>query len=81
MLYRHFHPAMKGVIRWLTLLAAICFLGALLWKSAVMGIEAWKDKELATGVFKFPLYPLKMCMPVGAALFLAGCIATSIKTK
>jgi TRAP-type mannitol/chloroaromatic compound transport system permease small subunit len=79
MLYEHFHPGMKTVIRWLTLVAAFCFLGALVWKSWVMGIEAWNDKELAMGVFKLPLYPLKLFMPVGALLFLLGCIVAAIR--
>ncbi len=81
MLYEHFHPAMKAVIRWLTLVAAFCFLGALLWKSWVMGVEAWNDKELAMGVFKLPLYPLKLFMPVGAFLFLMGCIVAAVQNK
>ncbi|MCF6247997.1 MAG: TRAP transporter small permease subunit [Desulfobacula sp.] len=75
MLYEHYSPAMKRVIRWLTLIAAFCFLGGLLWKSTVMGLDAWQSGEKATGVFKLPLYPLKMFIPAGVALFLLGCIA------
>jgi TRAP-type mannitol/chloroaromatic compound transport system permease small subunit len=81
MLYDHFSPAMKGFVRWLTLIAALCFLGSLFWKSTVMGLEAWETKEVAMGVFKLPLYPLKLFMPIGAALFILGCIATAFKTK
>lgn len=75
MLYAHFPPAMKNIIRWLTLMAALIFLGSLLWKSAVMGLDAWQTGETATGVFKLPYYPLKMFIPVGVALFIIGCIA------
>ncbi len=75
MFYEHYSPAMKNVIRWITLTAAFCFLGCLLWKSSVMGLDAWQSGEKATGVFKLPLYPLKMFIPVGVALFLLGCIA------
>jgi TRAP-type mannitol/chloroaromatic compound transport system permease small subunit len=75
MLYEHFPSAIQKVIRGLTLLAAFCFLGSLLWKSGVMGLDAWQSGETATGVFKLPLYPLKMFMPVGALLFLLGCVA------
>ncbi len=81
MLYQHFPPAIKKVIQWLTLVAASCFLGALLWKSWVMGSEAWETKELAMGVFKLPLYPLKLFMPFGALLFLLGCIVAVFKKK
>lgn len=81
MLYEHFPPVLKKAVKWLTLLAAICFLGALLWKSWVMGMEAWDTKELAMGVFKLPLYPLKLFMPVGALLFLLGCIVSAVNKK
>jgi TRAP-type mannitol/chloroaromatic compound transport system permease small subunit len=81
MLYQHFPPAIKKVIQWLTLVAAFCFLGALLWKSGVMGREAWENKELAMGVFKMPLYPLKLFIPFGAILFLLGCIVAVFKKK
>jgi TRAP-type mannitol/chloroaromatic compound transport system permease small subunit len=75
MLYEHFPPRIKTIIRWLTLLAALIFLGSLFWKSGVMGLEAWKFKEKAVGVFKLPLYPLKLFIPVGAGLFILACLA------
>ena len=81
MLYDFFPPAMKSVVRWLSLAAALIFLGSLLWKSTVMGLEAWETKEVATGIFKLPLYPLKLFMPIGAVLFILGCIAMTIKSK
>jgi TRAP-type mannitol/chloroaromatic compound transport system permease small subunit len=81
MLYERFPPNLKIAVRWLTLFAALCFLGTLLWKSIVMALEAWETKEVATGVFKLPLYPLKMFMPFGAALFLLGCIDRAIRKK
>ncbi|MBU1340269.1 MAG: TRAP transporter small permease [Proteobacteria bacterium] len=81
MLYDHFPKTMKTFVRWLTLAAALCFLGGLLWKSAIMGMVALKVGEKATGVFKLPLYPLKMFMPFSIALFILGCIAVYGKKK
>lgn len=81
MLSDRFPPSVKVVIRWLSLFAALCFLGSLLWKSTAMAHEAWETKEVATGVFKLPLYPLKMCMPIGAGLFILGCIARTFRKK
>lgn len=81
MLYQHFPRSAKKVIQWLTLVAAFCFLGALLWKSWVMGKEAWDTKEVAMGVFKLPLYPLKLFIPFGTLLFLLGCIVSVFKKK
>lgn len=81
MLYQHFPRTIKKVIQWLTLIAACCFLGALFWKSWIMGSEAWKAKELAMGIFKFPLYPLKLFIPFGTLLFFLGCIVAVFKKK
>lgn len=81
MLYQHFPKSIKKVIQWLTMVAAFCFLGALLWKGGVMGCEAWENKELAMGVFKLPLYPLKLFIPFGALLFLLGCIVAVFKKR
>jgi TRAP-type mannitol/chloroaromatic compound transport system permease small subunit len=75
MLYDKFSPFMKRVIHWFTLFAALSFLGSLLWKSSSMGIDAWHDKEKMVGVFKLPLYPLKIAIPIGTALFIAACLA------
>lgn len=81
MLYQHFPRSIKRMIQWLTLAAAFCFLGALLWKSWVMGKEAWDTREVAMGVFKLPLYPLKLFIPFGTLLFLLGCVVAVFKKK
>jgi TRAP-type mannitol/chloroaromatic compound transport system permease small subunit len=80
-LYQYFSPIMKRVIHWFTFIAALLFLGSLLWKSYLMALEAWQVKETAVGVFKLPLYPLKMMMPLGAALFILACLSVYLKRK
>ncbi|SDP42314.1 TRAP transporter small permease subunit [Desulforhopalus singaporensis] len=80
-LYQHFSPKIKVLISWLTFAAACCFLGALLWKSTSMGLESWESREVAMGIFKLPLYPLKLFMPVGTLLFLLGCVVMLLKKK
>lgn len=72
--YDRYPPLMKTIIRWLSLLGAMIFLGALLWKGGAMGLDAWQMKEKAIGMFKLPLYPLKMSIPVGVALYILGCL-------
>lgn len=72
--YDRFPEGLKTFIRWLTLLAAMIFLGSLLWKGGVMGLNAWEYKEKAVGIFRLPLYPLKMFIPVGIALYILGCL-------
>lgn len=81
MLYQKFPRPVKELVKWLSLAAALCFLGALLWKSSVMGMEAYASKELAMGTFKLPLYPLKLFIPIGTFLFLLGCIAAVLKSR
>jgi TRAP-type mannitol/chloroaromatic compound transport system permease small subunit len=81
MVYDRFSPGFRRFVNGLSLLAALLFLGSLLWKGTAMGLEAWETKEVAMGVFKLPLYPLKLFMPIGALLFILGCIATASKSK
>lgn len=78
-LYQHFSPTIKRGIHWLTFFAALSFLGSLTWKSYSMGLEAWESREKAVGVFKLPLYPLKMMIPIGAAIFILACFAVYFK--
>lgn len=73
--YDRYPPLLKSVIRGLSLLIAILFLGSLLWKGTIMGLDAWHTKEKAVGMLKLPLYPLKLFIPIGTALFILGCVA------
>jgi TRAP-type mannitol/chloroaromatic compound transport system permease small subunit len=73
-LYDRFPHPVKTAVRWLSLMAALIFLGSLLWKGGIMGLEAWKSGEKAVGMFRLPLYPLKMFIPIGTGLFILGCL-------
>jgi TRAP-type mannitol/chloroaromatic compound transport system permease small subunit len=81
MIYDAFPQWLKRALQWLTLFPAVCFLGSLLWKSAIMGWEAFKNHEVATGVFRLPLYPLKLYMPFATLLFLLGCLVVFTRKK
>jgi TRAP-type mannitol/chloroaromatic compound transport system permease small subunit len=72
--YDRYPPIIKTIVRWLTLAAALCFLGALLWKGGAMGLDAWQMKETSIGVLRMPLYPLKMFIPVGVAMYILACL-------
>ena len=80
-LYERYPKWFKRFVHWATFFAAVVFLGSLCWKSGVMGLQAWDNKELAMGVFKLPLYPLKLFMPIGAALFILVCITNFLRHK
>ncbi len=79
--YERYPKPMKRLVHWLSFVAALVFLGSLCWKSGVMGMQAWGNKELAMGVFKLPLYPLKLFMPIGAALFILVCFTNFLRHK
>jgi len=81
LLHDRFPAVVKKVIHWFTLFTALSFLGSLLWKSWAMALDAWQTKEKMVGVFKLPLYPLKIMIPVGTALFIAACLAVYIGGK
>ena len=65
MLYEHYPPAMKTLVRWLTLLAALCFLGSLLWKSTVMGLDAWQSRGNRHRCFQNAALPPQIVHPGG----------------
>jgi TRAP-type C4-dicarboxylate transport system permease small subunit len=81
MLYVRFPRALKELVRWLTLACAVGFLGALTWKSGVMGLSSLRTLEKATGVFRLPLYPLKLFISLGALLFLVAALALYLRRE
>jgi TRAP-type mannitol/chloroaromatic compound transport system permease small subunit len=73
--YERFPTSIKRLVGWISLAAALIFLGVLLWKGYVMALDSWQSRETATGVLKLPLYPLKIFIPLGAVLFILSCLA------
>lgn len=69
-LYDNFPKKFKSVARWIALASFLCFMIALILQGYRMAWNAWMVKEKLTGAFRFPLYPLKILIPVAAFLFL-----------
>jgi TRAP-type C4-dicarboxylate transport system permease small subunit len=70
MLQERFGPGMKLAVRFLSLLCLFIFLGVLVWQGISFGWTALTDMEVLPGVFKLPVYPVKMFLPLAALLFL-----------
>lgn len=80
--HERFSPRFKTVVSILSGLAAAVFAVVLLWQGGRMGIEAFQAREVATGIFKLPLWPLKLFLPVGGLLLLlAGLLYYLVKLE
>jgi TRAP-type mannitol/chloroaromatic compound transport system permease small subunit len=79
MLYDHFSPRLKFISRMISLVLFVFFIGCLIYQSSWMGLESFAVKEKATGLFKMPLYPLKLLIPLVSFLFLLEGIIIFLK--
>lgn len=70
MLYDRFPQRVQFAVRCLSLICLLGFLGVLVWKGALLGWDSFVRREVATGVFSMPLYPVKLFIPVAALLFI-----------
>lgn len=72
--YDYLPRRIKAIARGIALVSAFSFLGVLVWQSSWMGLNSFKMKELWQGASRFPLYPLKMLIPVATFWFLLQAI-------
>jgi len=75
-LYDLFSPRLKTFARWIALACFLIFIIALILQGYRMAWMSWAVKEKLSGAFKFPVYPLKILLPVTALLFLVQGIVT-----
>ena len=70
-IYDFFPPRIKTLVRILSIICMVLFLGVLVWQSSWMGWNAFITKETNPGSFRIlPLYPIKMLIPIFSFLFL-----------
>ena len=79
--YEHFSRSGKLISKIFTLILFVSFMGALIWKGWQMAEESVLVGERATGIFRLPLYPVKMLIPVVAVLFLIQGLRWIFKEK
>lgn len=81
MLLERYNPIMKFIIRCLSLCCLIGFLGVLIWQGAALGWISLGNREFSPGIFKMPLYPVKLFLPIAAFLFLLEGLVCFYKKK
>ena len=78
-IYGKFSPKLKLIIDILGSILLFAVIGTLLWKSSFMAWESWQFKEESFSLLAAPIYPSKIVVPMGAAVFLLQGIAKFIR--
>ena len=78
-LYERFSSRMKVASSLITAVCILAFIGGLVWEGYLMAAMSFKGREAMTGIIYFPLYPLKLLIPVAAFLFLFQGIAYFVR--
>jgi len=69
--YDHFPEIVKKLVSYFSFVIFTSFVGVLVWQGYLMGSDSLSLKEHAEGLFPIALYPLKVFIPIAAAIFLA----------
>ena len=80
-LYERFGSRLKLVSNVLTAVCFLLFIGLLVWQGCVMAEMSVGSREVIRGIIHFPVYPLKILVPVAAFLFLLQGIAVFLRRK
>ena len=78
-IYNRFSPRMKAIVDLLTSFIALCFIISLLWWGGLTAWESVQLRETSTTNWAPPLYPVKLMLPLGAALLLLQWLAKFIR--
>jgi len=79
--YEHFGSKLKLVSNLLTAISFFIFIGLLMWQGYLMAEISVRSREVIRGIIHFPVYPLKILIPVAAFLFLLQGIANLLRGK
>jgi len=80
-IYNRLSGKIKQIAKLLSLASFVSFMGVLIWQGAWMGQNSLASGETAHGAFRIPLYPLKILIPLAAALFLLEGIYILLKNN
>lgn len=80
-LYERFGSRLKLASSLLTAVCFLAFIGLLVWQGYVMAEMSVGSREVLRGMIHFPVYPLKILIPVAAFLFLLQGIANFWRRK
>ena len=79
--YERFGSKLKLVSNLLTAIFFLVFIGLLVWQGYLMAEISVRSREVIRGIIHFPVYPLKILIPVAAFLFLLQGIANLLRGK
>ena len=75
----HYSPRKKAIVDAVTCFLGFVFLGVLIWKGGETALSAIAKNEHSTSVWAPTVIPLKLSLPVGAALFALQYVADTIR--
>ena len=71
--YGRFSPRQRAIINLFTWLLFFAWISVIMWQGWKAGWFSWTAREHYITPFAFPIYPVKLCLPLGAFLiFLQG---------
>jgi len=79
MLYLKFSPRKRAILDVITFFFTFIYLGSLIWVGSIYSWESIKGLEKTGSPWNPPVYPLKIAIPLGAALLLLQSIANFIR--
>lgn len=74
-LYSRFSSKTRRVVKLVTLICVLIFIGVLVWQGGSMAGNAIEVGERSNEIMRIPLYPFKTLFPIAASLFLLQGIA------
>ena len=78
-LYLKFSPRKRAILDVITFFFTFIYLGSLIWVGSIYSWESIKGLEKTGSPWNPPVYPLKIAIPLGAALLLLQSIANFIR--
>ena len=68
MAIKYFPPRVRALLDILALVFGLFIFACIAWLGLKSGLASWGAREYSTGILRFPLYPSKLAVPVGAAI-------------
>jgi TRAP-type mannitol/chloroaromatic compound transport system permease small subunit len=78
-LYLRFSKRTQAVFNVITFFFTLAYLGALIWMGSKYSFESLKIREATGSPWNPPVYPLKICIPLGASLLLLQAVANFVR--
>lgn len=79
LLYNRFSPKGKALLDLITSIFSFLFLGVIIWKGWLIAWDSLITYEKSASAFAPPLFPIKLCLPLGGVLFMLQVIAKWIR--